>query len=346
MNYSLLALTLAAFTILPVLSFSYAEEPTTSNQSVTQNELKNMVENWMKNPVDDDTNQRLEIMKAYYTFDESGKSLTNDQEGLTLMNQIRKMVSLDLPKDDLDQLRNQVRVELGLDPSFENKIFYIDSKLVDCVGVGPQKCMLVRENQNSNWMNFYDSINGFEFIEGNSYKISVKVTDVESPPADASNKKYELLEILEENKSQLRHFPFMNKCAPGFVPLGEICVLNDRCGPGAYPGKLCEMDGVVQPYLRPAQQGNAGISASNVICAEGLKLIFKSHDGSPACVNPESSLKLEKRGWQTPFPIIACTLEYAPICGVDGKTYGNNCMISSNHITKKHTGECTEKIPS
>ena len=35
-----------------------------------------------------------------------------------------------------------------------------------------------------------------------------------------------------------RHTPFNGICAPGFAPLGQICVLDDRCGPGAYPGKI------------------------------------------------------------------------------------------------------------
>ena len=327
------------------ISNSFADETTTEvNPSVTQQELKTMVENWMDDPDENDTNQRLEIMKAYYAFEETGQKLTRDQEGLVLMNQIRKMVSLDMPREELDELRSQVRIELGLEMPSEIKIFHVDSKLVDCLGVGPQKCMNIREGTDSSWKNFYDFIKGFDYAEGKSYKISVKVTDVENPPADASGKEYELIEILDK-KSYAKHVPYNNVCAPGYVSLGNICVLNDRCGPGIYPGKVCFIDGVKQPYLRPYQQGNAGIAASDVICAEGLKLIFKS-DATPVCVKPESVSKIEHIGWSVDVPLIACTMDYRPICGVNGMTYGNMCGLDADHMEMRNQGECMQTSAS
>ena len=205
----------------------FVDTVTEPTSTISQQDLKVMVDNWMINP-DDDTNQRLEIMKAYYTFEESGQNLTQDQEGLTLMNQIRKMVSLDIPKVELDQLRNEARIELGLEPLFETKILYVDSKLVDCVGVGPQQCMLVRENHDSDWQMFYDNIEGFDYQEGTQYKIEVMITDVENPPADASSLKYTLVTVLETVDNNCGLAPDTGRCR-AYIPKYYFDETSNSC---------------------------------------------------------------------------------------------------------------------
>ena len=47
----------------------------------------------------------------------------------------------------------------------------------------------------------------------------------------------------------------------------------------------------------PRHQVADGTPPSEVICNEGLELIFKASDGSPACVKPDTASKLAQRGW-------------------------------------------------
>lgn len=81
-------------------------------------------------------------------------------------------------------------------PSGEVVTFYVGPELVDCVGVGPQKCMLVKTDPDAEYEYFYSQIQGFEHEEGYEYELLVQVDPVENPPADAPSLRYTLIETV------------------------------------------------------------------------------------------------------------------------------------------------------
>lgn len=75
---------------------------------------------------------------------------------------------------------------------------YVAAETVECEGVAPQTCLLVRTDPNGEWEMFYDTIAGFTHETGYAYELRVHKITVPNPPADASALRYELVEMVSK----------------------------------------------------------------------------------------------------------------------------------------------------
>ena len=92
-------------------------------------------------------------------------------------------------------------------------------------------------------------------------------------------------------------------------------------------------------YPAPLKQIKSGLNNDEIKCKESLELIQK-YDKSPVCVKPATVDKLVERGWTDPQTTYFCHLEYLPVCGIEGVTYGNQCFLEKSGVELKHDGKC------
>lgn len=86
----------------------------------------------------------------------------------------------------------------GLTNDATEKTWYVGPERMPCTGVAPQMCLQVKENISENYSLFYDNIEGFCYSPGYEYVIRVMEESVENPPADASSKKWTLVEVVSK----------------------------------------------------------------------------------------------------------------------------------------------------
>jgi hypothetical protein len=89
---------------------------------------------------------------------------------------------------------------------------------------------------------------------------------------------------------------------------------------------------IPQKLESPLKQFKSGIPINDVKCNQGLKLIFKSEDSSPACVKPDTAQKLIERGWAWNYANVVGkeSVSLSAYQGVSNEAFYNNGTVVSN----------------
>lgn len=80
----------------------------------------------------------------------------------------------------------------------DQQTIYVGPIQVECEGVTPQLCLLIKNNPTDNYEYFYDQIEGFDFEPGSIYELQVSEEQIENPPADAPSRRLTLVEIVSQ----------------------------------------------------------------------------------------------------------------------------------------------------
>lgn len=80
----------------------------------------------------------------------------------------------------------------------------IKENKVPCVGVAPMECLQVKLGNSKEWTYFYDSIEGFDYEPGYTYKLKVVKTKKQGNfPTDASAYNYKLKKVISKKKTKI-----------------------------------------------------------------------------------------------------------------------------------------------
>lgn len=136
----------------------------------------------------------------------------------------------------------------------EARTIWVAHRQVDCIGVAPQKCYLIKDNQYDDWKFWYSEIEGFEFEPGYAYELLVREVPVEDPPADAPSLRLQLVEVLlkVEAWEPPAETSAVSPPAPAAVPDEVEIEITDVPAKPPAPAEVAPPAAVAPPAVAPA----------------------------------------------------------------------------------------------
>ena len=75
---------------------------------------------------------------------------------------------------------------------------YVAPRQADCAGMSDERCFLIRNTPEGNWILHNEKITGFDYEPGFRYTLKVKREHVKHPPLGGASMKYVLVDIVEK----------------------------------------------------------------------------------------------------------------------------------------------------
>ncbi|WP_430613824.1 DUF4377 domain-containing protein [Flavobacterium sp. JP2137] len=145
--------------------------------------------------------------------------------------------------------------------------YTIASQDVDCMGVAPQKCLLVKKGTSTEWEYFYSPIEGFTYEPNFEYTLQLRIEDVPNTPQDASSVKYTLVKELKKEAKTSENLPIATNQQQRFAFEGTAKVLaleKEPIGSRAAQGRR----EVVVAKLEISSSTNPAIKSGSIVYAE------------------------------------------------------------------------------